>query len=153
MHRKVAATVPTMDEREPLGAFESTDLRLRALPLRDLVTELAKKGSELVRKEVELAKAEAREDLRTELRMVKGLGVAGVCALLTLQMLLVAVAFALAEAGVVPGWAASLIVAAVVLAVGTAAGLWGWAKRVRTPLDATRSSVRQSLRWAKEQVA
>jgi hypothetical protein len=46
MQRKVVATVRTVDEREPLGAFESTDLRLRALPLRDLVTELAKKGSE-----------------------------------------------------------------------------------------------------------
>lgn len=151
MERKVVTTVPVAGE--PLGAVESTELRLRALPLRDLVTELAKKGSELARKEVELAKTEVKQDLRTELRMVKGLGVAGVCALLTLQMLLVTIAFALMEAEVLPGWAASLLVAAVVLAIGTAAGLWGWRKRVRTPLDATRSSMRTSFRWAKEQMA
>jgi uncharacterized membrane protein YqjE len=151
MEQKAGATVRIGGE--PLGTVESTEVRLRALPLRDLITELAKKGSQLVRKEVELAKAEAREDLRSELRMAKGLGVAGVCALLTVQMLLVAIAFALMEADVVPGWAASLIVAVVVLAVGTAAGLWGWAKRVRNPLDATRSTVRDNFRWAKEQLA
>ena len=149
MERKVVTT----ERVEPAGSVDSTELRLRALPLRDLVTELARKGSLLARKEVELAKAEAKEDLRTELRMAKGLGVAGVCALLTLQMLLVTIAFALMETGVLPGWAASLLVAAVVLAVGTAAGLWGWRKRVRKPLDATRSSVRSSFRWAKEQMA
>ena len=82
-----------------------------------------------------------------------GLGVAGICALLTVQMLLVAVAFGLAEAEVLPGWAASLIVAAVVLAVGTGAGLWGWAKRVKQPLGTTRTSLKDGVRWAKEQVA
>lgn len=151
MARRFVTTVP--DAGEPLGAEEITEPRLHALPLRDLVTELAKKGSQLARKEVELAMAEAKEDLRTELRMAKGLGVAGVCALLTLQMLLVTIAFALMEAEVMPGWAASLLVAAVVLAVGTVAGLWGWTKRVRKPLDSTRSSVRSSFRWAKEQMA
>lgn len=151
MARRVVPTVPGAGE--PLQPAASTDLRLHALPLRDLVSELAQKGSQLARKEFELAKAEAKEDLRTELRMAKGLGVAGVCGLLTVQMLLVTIAFALMEGEVMPGWAASLLVAAVVLAVGTVAGLWGWRKRVRTPLDATRSSVRDSFRWAKEQVA
>ena len=78
---------------------------------------------------------------------------AGVCALLVVQLLLVAVVLALMESGLLPGWTASLIVAAVVLAVGTAAGFWGWAKRVRAPLDTTRRSVRDGVRWAKEQVA
>ncbi len=129
------------------------DARLRSLPLRDLVTELAHMGSQLARKEIELARAEARQDLRAEIKMAGGLGVAGVCALLTLQMLLVAIAFGLMESGTLPGWAASLIVAAVVLAVGTGAGLWGWAKRVRKPMETTRSSMRANVRWAKEQVA
>ncbi len=129
------------------------EARLHRLPLKELVAELAKKGSQLARKEVELARAEAKADLRSEIKMAGGLGVAGVCALLTLQMLLVAVAFGLSEAGVLPGWAASLIVAAVVLAIGTAAGLWGWARRVKQPLGTTRTSLKDGVRWAKEQVA
>ena len=126
---------------------------LRGMRTKDLVTELARKGSLLARKEVELAKAEVKADLRREVRMAGGLGVAGLCALLTVQLLLVAVVFALTEGGILPGWAAALVVAAVVLAIGTAAGLWGWARRVRKPLDATRRSLKEDVRWAKEQIA
>jgi hypothetical protein len=129
------------------------EARLRGLALRELLAELARKGSLLARKEIELAQVEARQQLRAEIKMAGGLGVAGVCGLLTLQLLLVAVAFALMEGDVLPGWAAALLLAAVVLAIGTAAGLWGWARRVRRPLEATRGSLRQSVRWVKEQVA
>jgi uncharacterized membrane protein YqjE len=126
---------------------------LRETSTRDLVTELARKASALARKEVELAKVELRADLRNEIKMASGLGAAGVCALLTVQLLLTAVVLALMEGGVLPGWAAALLVAAVVLAIGTGVGLWGWAKRVRNPLDTTRRSLKENVRWAKEQVA
>ncbi len=127
--------------------------RLRKLPLRDLVGELTRTGRQLARKEVELVQAEARLDLRSEIMMAGGLGVAGVCALLVVQLLLVAVVLALMEGGLLPGWAAALVVAAVVLLVGTAAGAWGWARRVRKPMATTRRSVQEGVRWAKEQVA
>jgi hypothetical protein len=123
------------------------------MPLRDLVAELAGTGRALARKELELARAEARLDLRAEVQMAGGLGVAGVCALLVVQLVLVAAVLALMEAGVLPGWASALLVAAVVLVVGTAAGLWGWARRVRRPLETTRRTVRDGVRWAKGQVA
>src|SRR5690242_16877737 len=126
---------------------------LRGMRTKDLVSELASKGRLLARKEIELAKAEIKADLQREVRMAGGLGVAGLCALLTLQLLLVAVVFALMEGGILPGWAAALVVAAVVLAIGTGAGLWGWAKRVRNPLDSTRRSLQDNVRFAKERIA
>jgi uncharacterized membrane protein YqjE len=132
---------------------EGTTETLRQLPTRELVTELARKASALARKEVELAKAEVREDLRAELRMASGLGAAGLCAIFTTQLLLVAVVLALMQAQVLPGWAAALVVAAVVLAIGTGVGLWGWARRVKKPLDTTRRSLQENVRWAKEQIA
>ncbi len=141
---------------DPAGAHSPSREHLqdlRRIPSRDLVTELARKAGQLVRKEVELAKVEAKEDLRAEVKMASGLGVAGLCAILTLQMLLVAIAFALFEAGATPGWAASLLVAAIVLAIGTAVGLWGWAKRVRRPLATTRRSVQENVRWARDRIA
>jgi uncharacterized membrane protein YqjE len=126
---------------------------LRSMRTRELVTELAKKASLLARKEVELAKAELKSDLRTEIKMASGLGVAGLCGIFTMQLLLTAVVFALVEGGLLPGWAAALVVAAVVLAIGTAVGLWGWARRVKKPLDTTRQSLQDDVRWAKEQIA
>jgi uncharacterized membrane protein YqjE len=126
---------------------------LRRMATRDLVTELARKASLLARKEVELAKAEVKADVRAEIKMAGGLGVAGLCAIFTIQLLLVAVVLALMQAEVLPGWAAALVVAAVVLAIGTAAGLWGWARRVRKPLDTTRRSLEEDVRWAKHRIA
>jgi uncharacterized membrane protein YqjE len=126
---------------------------LRGARTKDLVAELGRKGRLLARKEVELAKVEIKADLHREVRMASGLGVAGLCAIFTVQLLLVAVVLALMQAGLLPGWAAALVVAAVVLAVGTAAGLWGWARRVRAPLETTRRSLREDVRWAKEQIA
>jgi hypothetical protein len=126
---------------------------LRRLPLRDLVSEIARKASLLARTEIELAKTEAKDDLRKEIKMAGGLGVAGICALVTVVMLLVTAAFALQEAGVMAGWLASLLLAAAVLAIGTIAGLWGWAKRVRRPLDTTRRSMQENVRWAKDRIA
>jgi uncharacterized membrane protein YqjE len=148
-----------MDEHGRLieaGARRTGTVRvdpLRSASTKELVTQLAQKASLLAKKEIELAKAELKEDLRSEVKMASGLGVAGVCALVTLQLLLTAVVFALFEGGVLPGWAASLVVAAVVLAIGTAAGLWGWAKRVRKPLDTTRRSIGENVRFAKERIA
>jgi hypothetical protein len=116
------------------------------------VTELARKASELARREVELVKAEVRADLRAEIKMASGLGVAGLCAVLVLQLLLTATALALMEARVLPGWAAALAIAAVILAVGTGVGLWGWLRRVRAPLDTSRRSLQEGVRWAKQQI-
>lgn len=126
---------------------------LRSMQTRELVAETGRKASLLVRKELELAKAELRADLRSEIKMAGGLGVAGVCALIGLELLLVALAFGLMEAGVLPGWAAALVIAGVVFAIGAAAGLWGWAKRVRKPLDATRRSLKEDVQWARERMA
>jgi hypothetical protein len=135
--------------RVPAGTAGS----LRGLRTKELVAELAAKASLLARKEIALAKSEAREDLRTEIRTASGLGVAGVCALCTVNLLLVAAVFALREAEVMRGSLAALLVAAIVLAVGTAAGVVGWKRRVRKPLDATRRTMQENLRWAKERLA
>lgn len=129
------------------------DPQLRDRSAKDLVTEIAQKASLLARKEVALAKAEVKEQLRAEVKMASGLGVAGVCALLTLNMLLVAGVLALAEAGIMRGWVAALLVGLAVLLIGTVAGLLGWRKRVREPLPATRRTVGENVRWAKERMA
>jgi hypothetical protein len=130
-----------------------TNEALRQLSTRQIVTQLARKASLLARKEVALVRREAKEDLRSELRMAADLGVAGVCALVTLHFLLVAIVFALAEGGVMRGWLAALAVAAAALVIGALAGLIGWRRRVRAPLDASRRSVQENVRWLKERRA
>lgn len=143
-------------EREdgPLPAtarMPARPVRPSAVPTGELVEELVGKVTRLARKEVELAKTELQENLRSEVAMAKGLGIAGVCALTTLNLLCVALALFLARW--IPGWGAALIVAAGVMLVGSLAGLWGWSRRVKEPLAATRRTLREDVRWAKERIA
>lgn len=144
---------PRATSRGDGRAVVTSEHDLRHLSTRELVMEAARKASLLARKEVELAKNEVKADIKSEVVMASGLGVAGVCAIITLTLLLVAVAFALMEGDVMPGWLATLLCAGVVLAIGTAAGLIGWAKRVKHPMAVTRRSLKEDLEWAKERIA
>lgn len=126
-------------------------VRPSEVPTGELVEELVGKVTRLARKEMELAKTELQQNLRSEVAMAKGLGIAGVCALTTLNLLLVALAMFLGRW--IPEWGAALLVAAGVLLVGTLAGLWGWSRRVKEPLATTRRTLREDVRWAKERIA
>jgi len=121
------------------------------LPTLELVREITAKGAELVKKEVELAIAETKADLRAELGMVKMLAAAAVGALATLNLLLVAAALALGP--VAPPWLAALALAAVAGVVTLLLGAIAWRLRVTRPLARTRKTVEEDVRWAKEQIA
>src|SRR6266852_5013211 len=122
----------------------SVPVRLESMSNKELLQHVAQSA-------LLLAKAELKADLKSEVAMAKGLTVAGLCAIWTVAMMLVATAMALGTA--IPEWAAALIVAAAVLLVGTVAGLVGWGKRVKEPLETTRRTIKEDVQWAKERVA
>ena len=150
---KVALAGPRNMEKlpEPRGLATAAPLEVQAMSNRELIGHTIDSATQLAKKEIELAKSELRADIKKEVAMVKGLGVAGLCAIWAVSLMLVAAAFALAT--VLPGWLSALIVAAAVLLVGTIAGLLGWGKRVKQPLEATRRTVKEGALWAKERLA
>ena len=147
-------TVPdTLEGPEPIPLTDGRSFgedRGR-LSTRELVSRILHTGSRLVSKEIELARAEAKADLEAELGMVKMLAVAAVGALLGLNLLLVAVVFALTHW--VPGWLAALVLGGVILAVSAIVGYVGWQRRVTKPLAVTRKTVTEDLQWVKERLA
>lgn len=124
---------------------------LHDVPLKDLLAALTGSVKSLASQEVALAKAEMRSDVKSSVAMAKSFGVAAVCGLLGVSMLLVAAVLALAT--LLPGWAAALIVAAPFVLAAAAAGAIGWTRRVREPLGMTRTSLKESLEWAKDRLA
>ena len=120
----------------------------RTLSTIELVRQIVQTGSLLVQKEVELARAELKADLQAHVLMAKRLAIAALLALLGINLLLVAVVFALAR--VMPGWLAALALGVLVLAVGGAVALAAWRGRVSAPLAVTRKHVKEDLEWAKE---
>ena len=138
-------------ERIALPAPAAVPARLEAMSNKELLQHVMQGAVLLAKKEVELAKVELKADLKNEVAMAKGLGAAGLCAIWTVGMMLVAAAMALGTR--LPEWAAALIVAAGVLLVGTVAGLLGWGKRVKNPMETTRRSIKEDVQWAKERIA
>jgi uncharacterized membrane protein YqjE len=123
----------------------------RSLSLRELIGEITAKVSLLAKKEVELAKTELKADLASELATVKGLGLAVLVGVLGLNMLLVAIVLGLAA--YLPGWLAALLIGGLLVIVAGILGYVSWARRVTSPLAATRRTLKEDAQWAKERLA
>jgi hypothetical protein len=127
------------------------DERVARLSTFALLREILGQTRLLARKQVELARTELRADARTEAKVAGGLGAAAVGAIITVTLLLMTAAFALAL--VMPAWGAGLIVSGVVaLAAGAIAGL-SWKRRIKKPLQHSRDELRQNVRFARERFA
>jgi uncharacterized membrane protein YqjE len=126
--------------------------QLRDNSTGELVKQLAEQTSELVRKEVELAKAELGEKAKTAGQGAGMLGGAGIAGLFALATLTAAVIMLLAEA--MDAWAAALIVTVVYAAAAGALALIG-RERVKEGLppapEQTVETVKEDLQWAKTQ--
>jgi uncharacterized membrane protein YqjE len=117
----------------------------------ELLGEIGSKAMELVAKEIDLAKAELREDYRAEWSAMKAVAAAAIAAIATLNLLLVAGVLAL-MAYTTPVRAA-LYVAGPFFIISLAAAAFAWRQRVTKPLDLTRKSIEEDVHWAKEQLA
>jgi hypothetical protein len=109
---------------------------------------VAQDTSELVRAEIDLAKAEVSEGLKengTGIGLVVG---AGVLMWLAVQGLLIAAGFALAL--VMPGWAAALIVSGVLILIAAVLGLIARNKLGTTvSVEQAKSNVQEDVAWVK----
>jgi len=123
----------------------------RELSNRALLGEITGKASLLVQKEIELAKAEIRADVQTQLGTVKAFGVAAIAALLGLNLLLVAGVLALGLK--IAAWLAALIVGGALLVTAAIVGYVGWRHMVTNPLALTRQTLKEDVRWMKERLA
>src|SRR3954452_6268847 len=138
-----------------VGAIKTSRLGTETVRERDtasmstpqLVSETIKEALALVRAEIQLARVELKSDVAAGVDAAKALGVAAVCALVVLNLLLVAAVLGLAT--IMPAWAAALLVAAVVALAGAIFGLLGW-KHVSRPLERTRKTLKEDLHWMKE---
>ena len=130
----------------------SGDAAAREQSLGELVKQLSEQTSELVRKEVELAKAELGEKGKRAGAGAAMFGVAGLLGLGAFLALTAAVIALLAQAMDV--WVAALIVAVVYAVIAAVAALQG-KERVQeaTPPapEQTIESVKEDVQWAKTQ--
>jgi len=92
-------------------------------PIGELVTDAVTQLNELVRQEVDLARAELREDAAAAVVGAAGLGVAGGAALVGAIFVCLGATFGIAEAW--PLWVAALVVGGAVLTAAAVAAFLG----------------------------
>ncbi len=131
----------------PGAAVSSSVEDVSGLATPDLIREIGGQMMELAQKEMELAKAEAKADIQAEISSAKRVGAAGLCGVLALNMVLVAIVFAAAPA--VPGWVTAIVLAIVLAIAAVVLGKSGWTNRVESLLDTTRQTLREDVQWAK----
>jgi xanthine/uracil permease len=118
-----------------------------------LLSELAQETTTLVRKEVELAKAEMSEKVSQATTGAVSLAAGGMVAFAGLIFLLLAVTYYLAT--LMEPWLAALIVGGVVTVIGIILVSMGKSKLSARNLqpDRTIASLQDDKRWAKEQLS
>jgi uncharacterized membrane protein YqjE len=136
------------DLQGPRDESGADDLRDR--PMGELVQRLASETSELVRKEVDLAKAEMTEKGKRAGIGAGMFGGAGIVGLLALGAL--TACFILALANAMPDWLAALIVAVIYAAIAGVLALQGKekVKEAGPPVpEQTVETVKEDVEWAK----
>lgn len=121
----------------------------QSVPTFSLIQQITDDAKDLVKMEIELAKAEAKVDASSEIDLAKGAVVAAICGIMGLNMLLMSAVFAFAPD---LGWLAALIVGLVLLAIGAVAAFVGWRRAEKNPLGITRESIQEDIEWAKQQI-
>jgi hypothetical protein len=121
-------------------------------PLTGLLTELAQETTTLVRKEVELAKAEVSEKVSQATTGAVSLVAGGLVAFAGLIFLLLAATYYLAT--MMEPWLAALIVGGVVTLIGVTLVAMGKSRLNARNLQPTRTlaTLQDDKRWAKDQL-
>ena len=118
--------------------------------LGELFSEMTTDLSTLCRKEVELAKTEAREELKTAGKGAAMLGAAGLAGWMAVLMISLALAWLLDQA---LNTALSFAIVAVIWAIAMAVLLSDRTRRLREvqPLPQTKESIKEDVEWARAQ--
>jgi MFS family permease len=125
---------------------------LRERPIGELLKQLSEETTTLVRKELDLAKAEMTEKAKDAGKGAGMFGAAGILGFLALGAL--TAFFIMLLDGAVPNWAAALIVAAVYAAIAGVLALTGRNKvQEATPPkpEQTVETIKEDVQWAKTQ--
>jgi hypothetical protein len=130
-------------------AFETIQNSMAARMIADLLSDL----SDLVQKEIRLARAEVMDKITRRLEATVWFAVAGLLAFVALLLVIEAIVFGLASLGLPLHWSC-LIVAVVLLAIAGAAFYYGRSSSQES-LVPTRSvrQINEDLRTAKEQLS
>lgn len=117
----------------------------------ELLGQFFRQTSELLKKELELAKAEVGSTVQSAVTMTVGFAAAALLGMLGLGLLCSAAVLALATT--MPAWGAALLVGVVMLVIAGILAAVAKKKGIKKPLERTQQSLKEDVQWAKERMA
>jgi len=142
--------IASASKEEDIMPSESYE-EYESLPTGRLLARFLGQITELLKKEIQLARAEVKSTLRSAIAMVVGFLVAGVLMLMGVAFLLTSVVLALAHS--MAPWLAALVVGVVTLGIGAMLAMSAKKKGIPKPFERTQRTLKEDLRWAKERWA
>jgi len=124
---------------------------LQSASTGELVGQLFRESSELLKKELELSRAEVRESVKAAVKVTAEMVAAAIFGLIGLGTLTAAAVIVLANS-MSPAMAA-LIVGVVLLAIAGVAVMVAKSQMGKKPLERTQRTLKEDVQWAKEKVA
>jgi uncharacterized membrane protein YqjE len=148
----VAAEGGDMDTHRSHGA-EPEPRPLESATTGELLGQFFRQTSELLRKEVELAKAEVGGSVKSAVTMTVGFVLAMVFGLLGLGLFCAAAVLGLAAS--MSAWSAALLVGVVMFVIAGIVAMVARSKvkRLAHPLKETQRTLKEDVQWAKERMA
>jgi len=132
----------------PQGAGERP---LQGAGIGELIGQLVHQTSELLKTEVELARAEVRTGMQSAISAIGMMLVAAVFGMVAVGCLAASLVLALAQR--LEPWSAALIVGAVMLVLAFGVVMAARSMQKKKPLEKTRKTLKEDVQWAKDQAA
>ena len=124
---------------------------LESVSTGELLSRFFKQITELLKKELDLAKSEIRTSIRSVVSVAVEFAAAIVFGLLGLMLMSAAAVLGLAT--MMPAWLAALLVGFVMLAIAFGFAQAAKGKGIKKPLDRTQKTLKEDVKWAKERMA
>ena len=124
---------------------------LESVSTGELLSRFFKQITELLKKELDLAKSEIRTSVQSIVTVTVEFLAAAIFGLLGLMLLSAAAVLGLATA--MPAWLAALLVGFVMLVIAVGLGMAAKTKGIKKPLDRTQQTLKEDVQWAKERIA
>ena len=122
-----------------------------AMSTLDLVRESIANLTLLAKRQIDLLRLEALQELRKEVNSGIDLAAGGAVALVGVILLLVSAVIGVAQVSRLPVWATALMSAGLMLISGAILGIVGWRRRVRRWVPISRGEIKEELTWARNQ--
>lgn len=140
-----------MNAKRTGDAVAPPERPLESASTGELLGQFFRQTSELLKKEMELARAEVGSTVKSAVTMAVGFAAALVFGLIGLGLLSAAIVLALDDV-MHPGMAALLVGVVMLVFAGIMAGM-AKKKGIQKPLERTQKTLKEDVQWAKERMA